>query len=462
MDTQIQALIAGEYERQQNELEMIASENYVSKAVMEAYANVYTNKYSEGYPSKRYYGWQERVDKLERVCQRRALAIFWLIDNKASTEHDVTTVPGYSSIKEDLTESARAVNVQPLSGSPANLAVYLGCLQPGDTILWMDLGAGGHLTHGHPLNASGIYYKIVAYGVTKETSTIDYDDLRAKALEHKPQMILAGFSAYPRTIDRAKFAEVADAVEAKHGYRPLLMADIAHIAGLIAGGATPWPFHHFDIVTTTTHKTLRWPRGGLIYMKKGKVSRNSKEMDLEACVNRGLFPGMQGGPHEHIIAAKAVAFGEILYGTAHEHGGHTFAQYAQKVIDNSKLLGEELMKKWRSLVSGGTDNHLILLDVTKKNWTDTWVTGKTWEKALEEIGLSINKNMIPFDPRSPMDPSGLRIWTAAITSRGLGEDEITVIADLIDQALLHHTDADKLARLKAEVHTLCQKFPLWY
>ncbi len=460
MDSLIEALIEGEYHRQQNELEMIASENYVSKAVVQAYANIYTNKYSEGYPSKRYYGWQEWVDRLERVCQWRALAIFWLLPH--AVEHEALSHEWYSALKEDLSEAKRAVNVQPLSGSPANIAVYLGCLQPWDTILAMDLSAGGHLTHGHPLSASWIYYKIIHYWVTKSTSLIDYDDVETKALEHRPQLILAWFSAYPRTIDRAKFAEIADKVEEQHGYRPVLMADIAHIAWLIAGWATPWPFKHFDVVTTTTHKTLRWPRGGLVYMKKWKMQRNGKEIDLEAAINRGVFPWIQWWPHEHIIASKAVAFGEILYGCAAEHWAHSFAQYAQKVIDNCRLLGDELMKKGRSLVSWWTDNHLIMLDSTTKNWSPTWLTGKSGELALESVWLSINKNMIPFDTRSPMDPSGLRIGTAAITSRGLGDKEMVMIAEWINHALINHQDHAKLEEVKAEVQTLCQKFPLRY
>lgn len=493
MDTQIQALITGEYHRQQHELELIASENYVSKAVMDAYANVFTNKYSEGYPSKRYYGGQQWVDKLERVCQWRALEMFHLhkksdepFDKKLRVtdeirwsvpivknieEPDTMTEGGYAQLRQDLKDADRAVNVQPLSGSPANLAVYLWCLEPGDTILGMDLDAGGHLTHGHPLNASWKCYQIVSYGVEKETERLDYAQVMSQALEHKPKLILAWFSAYSRKIDWAKFVEVADAVEKKHRYRPLLMVDMAHVAGLIAGGVYPDPFPHVDIVTTTTHKTLRWPRWWLIYMKKGKLARNGKEINLVAAINRGLFPGMQGGPHEHIIAAKAVAFGEILWAESWKLKAPSqqttgfdmsWEEYAQKVVSNTQNLSQALIDLWWNLVSGWTDNHLLMIDVTKKWSENTGIWWKIAEKTLEKIWISVNKNMIPFDQRSPMDPSGLRIGTPAITTRGLGGEEMKQIAELIDLALIHHDDDLFLAGLKAKVQTICEKFPLWY
>jgi len=417
-----------------------------------------------------------------------------LSQKERGDDPDLFSDAGYEKLKHDLKEAKRAVNVQPLSGSPANIAVYVGCLKPGDTILWMDLDAGGHLTHGHPLSASGIFWNIVSYGVEKNTELLDYTLMREQALKHKPKIILAGFSAYPRNIDWKQFADVANEVEKVHGYRPILMADIAHIAGLIAWLVMTWPFAWFDVVTTTTHKTLRGPRGWLIYMRKGKLQRNGAEINLVSSIKRGLFPGLQGGPHEHIIAAKAVAFGEILWNTLTpqpplhpiESGlplvatippssslgegekdyqtwfDMSFHEYAQKVLDNAQVLSQSFLDLWWHLVSGGTDNHLVLLDVTQKWWQDTGIGGKIAEKTLEKIGISVNKNMIPFDTRSPMDPSGLRLGTPALTTRWFSAEEIKEVVWLIDLALTHHDDNVFLAWLKAKVQNLCEKFPLWY
>ncbi len=420
IDPQLSDILAHEYARQSDELEMIASENYVSKDVMQAYANVFTNKYSEGNPWARYYGGQEYVDQLEVETQKRALRMF------------------------GVSEEQRGVNVQPLSGSPANLAVYMWVLKPWDTVLAMDLNAWGHLSHGHKLNASAIYYNFLPYGVKPDSYDIDYDDLRSKALEHKPAMIVAWFSAYPKTLDRQRFAAIADEVSETHGYRPLLMADIAHIAGLIAWEAISSPFPYFDIVTTTTHKTLRGPRGALIYYRK----------PLEKQINRGVFPGLQWWPHEHVIFAKAVAFNEVLQ--------PSWKEYAAKVIANAKLLASELVALGRPVLTWTTENHIVLLDTTKRNNADTWLTGKIAEKVLEDIGISVNKNLLPFDTRSPMDPSGLRLWTPAITTRGLWADEIKQVASIISRGLENYQNTDALVALKQEVKELCGEFPLRY
>jgi len=440
IDQTLEWILAHELNRQQNELELIASENYVSKDVLNAYANVFTNKYSEGYPGARYYGGQEYVDQLERVAQERALQLF-LLDT-----------------------SVWWVNVQAHSGSPANLAVYLWLLKPGDTVLAMDLNAWGHLSHGHKLNASAIYYHFVPYGVLPSTFDVDYDDIRSKALELKPAMIVAWFSAYPKSIDWERFAAIADEVSKVHGYRPILMADIAHIAGLIAGGVCSSPFPYFDIVTTTTHKTLRWPRGALIYSR----AQYNKQVD------RGVFPGVQWWPHEHTIFAKAVAFQEALQ--------PSFAEYAKKIIENAKVLAEELVALGRNVLTGTTENHIVLVDVTKRiknhelkiissndrmtEWQNDGIdTGLTWkiaEHTLEKIGISINKNTLPFDTRSPMDPSGIRLGTPAITTRGLWADEVRQVAWIISRALENHTNEEVLASLKNEVKILCEKFPLRY
>lgn len=457
MDKLVSDLIAKEYQRQQDELELIASENYVSPEVMQAYANVFTNKYAEGYPGKRYYGGQIRVDRVETLAQWRALRMFGLLPSVSQEdEHAILEREWYEQIREDMQKGERAVNVQPLSGGPANAAVFLSCLQHGDTVLGMSLDCGGHLSHGHPLNMSGLNYTIVPYGVDQTTHMIDYDDMLQKALESKPQLILWGFSAYSRQVDRKKIAEIADEVEKKHGYRPLLMADIAHVAGLIAGGVYDGPFDCFDIITTTTHKTLRGPRGGLIYMKRGILQRNDKDVDLERLINRGVFPGLQWWPHEHIIAAKAVAFGEVLYGSAR---WGTRQSYAQRVVDNARVMADELMKKWRSVETGWTDNHIVLLDVTKKWDVPTELTGKKAEELLEDIWVSVNKNMLPFDARSPMDPSGIRLGTPALTTRGLGVEEVKELVDIMDRAL---SAGHATSELKEEVHALCQRFPLKY
>ncbi len=419
-DEKVQSIIDMEYDRQSNELEMIASENYVSKEVMMAYSNVFTNKYSEGYIWKRYYWWQENVDKIEALAQERALNIF------------------------DLNPNNWHVNVQALSWGPANLAVYLWLLKPWDTILWMDLSAGGHLSHWHKLNWSWVYYNIVSYWVREDNNLIDYDEVEKKALEHKPSLILAWFSAYPRNIDWSKFSEIADKVESKHWYRPILMADIAHIAWLIAWKQISSPFEYFDIVTSTTHKTLRWPRWWVIYCK----TEYQKEID------RGVFPGIQWWPHEHIIAAKAVAFGEIL--------NSDFANYAKNVIENAQILSSELINKWYNVITWWTDNHIVILDVTEKNNQDTWVAGKEVEEILESVWISVNKNMIPFDKRKPLDPSWLRLWTAAITTRWLGKEEMIKLANIIDEAILNLNNTKKLQELKLKVSNICNKFPLKY
>lgn len=419
-DNIVQNIIDLEYSRQQSELEMIASENYVSKDVMMAYSNVFTNKYSEWYPGKRYYWWQEYVDQLEVLTQKRALDMFWLSDDDWY------------------------VNVQPLSGAPANLAVFLWLLKPGDTILWMDLSAWWHLTHGHPLNSSWIYYNIVSYWVRKEDYLIDYDELLSKALDNQPKLIIGWFSAYPREIDWKKFSDIADQVEDKYWYRPILMADIAHVAWLIAGKVYNSPFPYFDVVTTTTHKTLRWPRWWLIYCKK----------QYQADINRWVFPWIQWWPHEHIIAAKAVAFWEVISGQ--------FSDYAENVVKNAKALAEKLSEKGWHVITWWTDNHIVLLDVTSKNWSSTWIWWKIAEKTLETIWISLNKNMLPFDQRKPMDPSWLRIWTAAVTTRWFDENTIRYVAELIDQALMNYDDDSVLSELKSEIKNLCEKFPLQY
>ena len=419
IDKQLSDILAHELQRQSDWLELIASENYVSKDVMAAYANVFTNKYSEWLPGARYYGGNEVVDELESLTQERALQVFGL-------------------------DADRGVNVQSLSGSPANAAVYLGVLKPGDTVLAMDLNAGWHLSHGHKLNISAAYYNFVPYGVQKDTLDIDYDEIRSKAMELKPVMIVAWFSAYPKNIDRERFAAIADEVSNTHGYRPILMADISHIAGLIAGGVLPTPFNHFDIVTTTTHKTLRGPRGALIYYLK----------DFEKQINRWVFPWLQWWPHEHVIFAKAVALSEVL--------DPSFKIYANKVVKNAKVLAAELVWLWWSVLTWTTENHIILLDVTVRNNQPTWIAWQAAEYALERIGVSVNKNLLPFDTRTPKDPSGLRLWTPAITTRWLWEEEMKLLASIISRALEHHDDDAVLEALKAEVIELCKRFPLRY
>ncbi|ATU05557.1 serine hydroxymethyltransferase [Candidatus Gracilibacteria bacterium HOT-871] len=404
-DKEIFDLIVSEQNRQENELELIASENYASLDVLEAAGSILSNKYSEGYPGKRYYAGQENIDKIETLAINRAKELF----------------------------GAEYVNVQPLSGSPANLAVYLGVLNPGDKVLGLSLDQGGHLSHGHPLNFSGLLYEIIPYFLDKQTELIDMDEVEKLALEHKPKMILAGFSAYSRNIDWKRFREIADKVGA------ILFADIAHIAGLVAAGALENPVTYCDIVTTTTHKTLRGPRGAII-MSKAK---------FEQQLARAVFPGVQGGPHENLVAAKAVAFKEALQ--------PEFKEYAKQVIKNAQTLALELQKNGFRIISNGTDNHLILLDV----FGSVGVTGKEAEVALEKIGLSVNKNMIPYDPRKPLDPSGIRIGTPAATTRGMKETEMLQIANFITKAIKNHQDENYLTNLKNDVIELCKKFPIY-
>ncbi len=401
-DPELFVAIQGERKRQQYGLEMIASENYTSPAVMAAQGSCLTNKYAEGYPGKRYYGGCEFVDVAEKLAIERAKLLF-------GAEH---------------------ANVQPHSGAQANMAVFLAALQPGDTILGLDLAHGGHLTHGMRLNFSGKYFKVVSYGVRKEDHRIDFDDLAAKAREHKPKMIIAGASAYPRLLDFAKFAEISREVGA------LLMVDMAHIAGLVAAKQHPDPVPHADFVTTTTHKTLRGPRAGLILCRPEWADK----------VNSAVFPGIQGGPLMHVIAAKAVAFKEASQ--------PSFGQYITQVLANAKVLAEELLQAGFPIVSGGTDNHLMLVDVTAKG-----VTGKQAEHALDAASITVNKNMIPFDPRKPLDPSGVRIGTPALTTRGMKETEMRQIARWITEVLTGHTDPAVLGRVRAGVRELCEQFP---
>jgi glycine hydroxymethyltransferase len=403
-DEQVFQAIQKELGRQRSKIELIASENFVSEAVMEAQGSVLTNKYAEGYPGRRYYGGCEYVDIVEDLARNRAKEIF----------------------------GAEYVNVQPHSGAQANMAVYFTVLEQGDTVLGMNLSHGGHLTHGSPVNFSGVQYNFVEYGVDQETHHINYDDVRAKALEHKPKMIVAGASAYPRAIDFAKFREIADEVGA------YLMVDMAHIAGLVAAGLHPNPVPYADFVTTTTHKTLRGPRGGMILCKE----------EFGKKIDKSIFPGIQGGPLMHVIAAKAVAFGEALQ--------DSFKEYAGQIIANAKRLADSLQKEGLQLVSGGTDNHLLLVDVTTLG-----LTGKVAEKVLDEVGITVNKNTIPFEQLSPFVTSGIRIGTAAVTSRGFGEADMDEIASIIAFTLKNHEDAAKLEEAAGRVEALTSKFTLY-
>lgn len=419
-DITVADLIQQELERQRRGLELIPSENYVSRDVLTAMGSIFTNKYSEGYPGRRYYGGQEFTDKIEQLAIDRAKQLF----------------------------RADHANVQPHSGAPANEAVYSAWCEPGDTILAMDLSHGGHLTHGAPVTRSAHLYKFIRYKM-KDTTTgeIDYEELRALALEHKPKIILAGFSAYPRELDYAKFAEIGREVSA------LLMADMAHIAGLIVGGVTRNPFDDgFHVITTTTHKTLRGPRGGLI-LSKGTVSNplRAPEKTLEnipTLIDRAVFPGMQGGPHMHSIAAKAVAFGEALR--------PEFKQYAEQIVKNASVLADEMKQRGFHLVTGGTSNHLILANVQESFGID----GSVVETALDAIGLTLNKNAIPDDPLPPFRPSGIRLGTPAITTRGLREEHMARIADWMKQAIDARDNSDELQRLKSEVEVFALQFPL--
>ncbi len=401
-DPDVWAAVEGERARQQDGLEMIASENYTSPAVMAAQGTCLTNKYAEGYPGKRYYGGCEHVDKVERLAIDRAKQLF----------------------------GADHVNVQPHAGAQANTAVLLACLQPGDTILGMDLAHGGHLTHGMKLNISGKYFKPVGYPVTSDTHRIDFDKVASLAREHKPKLIIAGASAYPRVIDFPKFAEIAKEVGA------VFMVDMAHIAGLVASKLHPDPVPHADFVTTTTHKTLRGPRSGLAMCKQ----------DWAQKLDSAVFPGIQGGPLMHVIAAKAVAFKEAL--------APEFRKYSAQVIANAKVLAEELLRHGFRIVSGGTDNHLMLVDVTAKG-----TTGKIAEHSLDKAGITVNKNMIPYDPRKPMDPSGIRIGTPALTTRGMKESEMKTIAGWILQVLTAPEDEAVSAKVRGGVLEMCGQFP---
>ena len=404
VDPEIAQVIRAEVERQEYKLELIASENYVSEAVLEVSGSVLTNKYAEGLPGKRYYGGCEFVDIAEDLARDRAKELF----------------------------GCDAVNVQPHSGSQANMAAYFAAIQPGDTVLGMNLAHGGHLTHGSPVNFSGRLYNIVPYGVTEDTNLIDYDEVKKLAHEHSPKLIVVGWSAYPRDIDFSKFREIADECGA------LLMADIAHPAGLVVAGLYSDPIPHCDYVTTTTHKTLRGPRGGMIMMREEHAKK----------VNSRVFPGSQGGPLMHAIAAKAVAFKEALT--------PEFIEYQNQIVKNAKYLGECMLEAGFNLVSGGTDTHLVLIDLR-----ETDLTGKIAEDTLELAGITVNKNAIPFDPHPPTITSGIRIGTPAITTRGMKEDEMGVIAGFINEALINTDNGKVLSRIKDDVRELCHKFPMY-
>ncbi|MFC1569623.1 serine hydroxymethyltransferase, partial [bacterium] len=402
-------------------LEMIASENFVSLAVLEALGSVMTNKYAEGYPAKRYYGGCEFVDDAENLARDRVKKLF----------------------------QCEYANVQPHAGSQANMAAYMVLIKPGDTVLGMNLAHGGHLTHGSPVNFSGQLYNFVSYGVKKETGTIDFDEVWKQAKEHQPKLIVTGASAYPRFIDFSKFREIADSVGA------YLMADIAHPAGLVATQLHPDPLPFCDIVTTTTHKTLRGPRGGMILMGKDrensmgiKAAKSGRTKMMSELIDSAVMPGMQGGPLMHVIAAKAVAFQENL--------SPEYQTYCQQIIKNSQCLGEKLIELGYHLVSGGTDNHLILLDLSDKN-----ISGKVAEIALEKAGITTNKNMVPFDTRSPMVTSGIRIGTPALTTRGMKETEMEMIADMIDQVLSEPEDESIINHVCDQVKTISTQFPLY-
>ncbi|MFM7149659.1 MAG: serine hydroxymethyltransferase [Gemmataceae bacterium] len=400
-DEPVWRAIQAESRRQQDGLEMIASENYTSAAIMAAQGCVLTNKYAEGYPGKRYYGGCEFVDVVERLAIERAMQLF----------------------------SAEAANVQPHSGAAANMAVYFAALNPGDTILAMNLSHGGHLTHGIHLNFSGKLYKVIPYGVRKDTERLDYDAIRELAREHRPKMLVAGASAYSRVIDFSLLAEIARETNM------LFLVDMAHIAGLVAGDQHPSPVPWADFVTSTTHKTLRGPRSGFILSKK----------DWAAKINQSVFPGVQGGPLMHVIAAKAIGFGEALL--------PSFRSYAAQVVANARTLANELIQKGFRIVSGGTDNHLLLVDVTSKG-----LTGKKAEKALDSAGITVNRNSIPFDSRPPLDPSGIRIGTPALTTRGMREPEMRLIGNWISDILAHPDDSSVLDRIRGQVLELCRSF----
>lgn len=403
-DEAVYRAISYELERQTNQLELIASENIVSQAVLEAQGSIFTNKYAEGYPSKRYYGGCEYADEIESLAINRARELF----------------------------GAEYANVQPHSGSQANMAVYFATLEPGDKVLGMDLAHGGHLTHGAKVNFSGQLFEFVSYGVNRETEQIDMDEVERIALAEKPKMIVAGASAYPRLIDFEAFRKIADKIDA------LFMVDMAHIAGLVAAGVHPSPVPHAHFVTTTTHKTMRGPRGGLILAKA----------EFGKKLNSKIFPGIQGGPLVHVIAAKAVSFKEAM--------GDSFKEYQAQVVKNARTLGEHLQKAGFRLVSGGTDNHLLLVDLNNKD-----ITGKLAEEVLEDAGLTVNKNAIPFDIQSRFVTGGIRIGTPAVTTRGLKEKEMVQVADWINRAITNRDNKEELARIRLEVRMMCEEFPLY-
>ncbi len=420
-DPEVFRTLKNEVHRQNATLEMIASENFVSDAVLEATGNVMTNKYAEGYPGNRYYGGCENVDEVENIARDRAKELF----------------------------GCDYANVQPHSGSQANMAVYFNYIKPGDTVLGMDLAHGGHLTHGSPVNFSGKLYNIVSYGVNRETGRIDFDDVAAKALEHKPKLIIVGGSAYPRFYEFEKFREIADRVGA------FLMADIAHPAGLVAAKLHPDPMPWCDVVTTTTHKTLRGPRGGMVLIGKDRenpfgltAAKSGRVKMMSELLDTTVMPGIQGGPLMHTIAAKAVAFGEALK--------PSFRDYAAKIISNAAVLAESLMKYDFNLVSGGTDNHLILVDLSNRD-----ISGKKAERCLEDAGITVNKNMVPFDTRSPFVTSGIRLGTAALTTRGFGNEEMRQIARFIDRVLRNPDDEKTVKSVRGEIAELSARYPLY-
>ena len=407
-DKLVEKLIKGEEKRQRDGLELIPSENYVSRDVLEANASVFTNKYSEGYPGRRYYGGQEFTDQVERLAIERVCKLF----------------------------KCKFANVQPHSGAPANLAVYAALLEPGDTVLGMDLSHGGHLTHGHPMTLPAKIYKFVTYKMKNpETGEIDYEDLRRQAIEHKPKIILAGFSAYSRTLDYKKFVEIAKEVGA------ITMADMAHIAGLIAAGVLRNPFDDgFDIITSTTHKTLRGPRGGIILVRENE--------EIAKKIDKSIFPGIQGGPHMHTIAAKAVAFGEAMT--------PKFKKYAAQILKNAKAMEQVLRKHKIRMIGGGTDNHLILADV----FGSLGISGKEAQTVLDEVGITLNMNSIANDTRKPLDPSGIRFGTPAITTRGLKEKDCALVAELMLETLRNKGDVKKKSEIRKKIKALAKKFPI--
>jgi glycine hydroxymethyltransferase len=403
-DPEIDSLIQSELQRQKSQLELIASENFVPYYVLQAQGSVLTNKYAEGYPHRKYYGGCEFVESVEEIAARRACDLF-------GAEH---------------------ANVQPHSGTQANMGVFFSVLEPGDPILSMDLAQGGHLSHGHPINFSGRLFRIVPYGVDRDTETIDYDEVERLALENRPKLIIAGASAYPRLIDFRRFAEIASKAGA------ILLSDMAHIAGLVAGGAHPSPVPHSDFVTTTTHKTLRGPRGALILCRE----------KYAAALDKNVFPGMQGGPFMQVIAGKATCFKMAMQ--------PEFTQYARQIVKNARALGEAMAERGYRLVAGGTDNHMILLDLRSKG-----LTGKEATEILGEAGITVNKNMIPFDPEKPMVTSGIRLGTPALTSRGMMEKEMFLVADAIDRALACRGKGTVMAEVASEVRELAESFPLY-